>query len=115
MHNVVQLDIKEKKRGRPAVWPDWAIFWTLGHFLKSLAAINLPNSLTFLGNFLKVSKSIIFLVKSFLGNFYGYLAIFSGHTAVQCHSKIKKLGLEVEPRQTKHIFSIYVHFQRLDK
>ena len=27
-----------------------------------------------------VSKSIIFLVNSFLGNFYGKFAIFSGHT-----------------------------------
>ena len=31
--------------------------------------------------FVKVSKSLIFLVKSFLGNFYKILAIFSGHTA----------------------------------
>ena len=31
--------------------------------------------------FVKVSKSIIFLVKSFLGNIYRHLAIFSGHTA----------------------------------
>ena len=31
--------------------------------------------------FVKVTKSIIFLVKSFLGNFYRHLAIFSGHTA----------------------------------
>ena len=30
--------------------------------------------------FVKVSKSIIFLVKSFLGNFYRHLAILSGHT-----------------------------------
>ena len=29
------------------VWPDWAIFWTLGHFLKPVAAINLPKSPTF--------------------------------------------------------------------
>ena len=28
-----------------------------------------------------MSKSIIFLEKSFLGNFYRHLAIFSGHTA----------------------------------
>ena len=27
-------------------------------------------------------KSIIFLVKSFLGNFYRHLVIFSGHTVV---------------------------------
>ena len=25
-----------------AVWPDWAIYWTLGNFLKPLATINLP-------------------------------------------------------------------------
>ena len=47
-----------------------------GNFLKPLAAINLPKSPTFLGNFVKVSKSIIFQVKSFLGNFYRHLAIF---------------------------------------
>ena len=40
-----------------AVWPEWAIFWTLGHFLKPLAAINLPKALTFLGSFVKVSNS----------------------------------------------------------
>ena len=35
----------------PAVWPDWVIYWTLGNFLKSLAAINLSKSPTLLGNF----------------------------------------------------------------
>ena len=45
-----------------AVWtlsvrPDLAIFWTLGNFLKPLAAINLPKSPTFLGKF---SSEIIF-------------------------------------------------------
>ena len=35
-----------------AVWPDWAIYWTLGKFLLPLATINLPKSPTFLGNFL---------------------------------------------------------------
>ena len=55
------------------VWPDWAIYWTLGNFLKPLAKINLPKSLKFLGNF---CIAIIFLVKSFLGNFYRHLAIF---------------------------------------
>ena len=50
--------------------------WTFGHFLKSLATINLPKSPTFLGNYCKGVKSIIFLVKSHLGNFYRNLAIF---------------------------------------
>ena len=33
------------------VWPDWAIYWILGNFLKHLATINLPKSTRFLGNF----------------------------------------------------------------
>ena len=63
-----------------AVWPYWAIYWTLGNFLKPMATISLPKSPTFLGNFWKVWQFIIFLVKSFLANFYTHLAIFSGHT-----------------------------------
>ena len=51
------------------------LYCTLGHFLKPLATINLPKSPTFLSNFCKGVK-IIFLVKSFLGNFYRHLAIF---------------------------------------
>ena len=40
-------------------------------------------------------NSIIFLVKSFLGNFYRHLAIFSGHTAHNLHLKtsIQELNL----------------------
>ena len=49
-------------------------------FLKPLAAINLPKFPIFLCNFLQVSTFIIFLVKSFLGNFYRHLVIFSDHT-----------------------------------
>ena len=59
------------------VWPNWAIYWTLGNILKPLAKINLPKSSTFLGNF---CKGVIFLVISFLGNFYRHFSIFSGHT-----------------------------------
>ena len=61
---------------RHPVWPDWAIYWTLGNFLKTLATFNLPKSFTFLGNFCKGVKSFIFLVKILLGNFYRHLAIF---------------------------------------
>ena len=60
-----------------SVWPDWAIFCTLGNFFKPLETINLPKSLTFLGNFCKgvkilnFSSEIIFgqLLQTF-GNFY---------------------------------------------
>ena len=60
-----------------AEWPEWAIYWTLGKFLKPLATINLPNYSTFLGNFYKgvkiynFSSEIIFeqLLQTF-GNFF---------------------------------------------
>ena len=42
-----------------------------------------PNLLHSLAIFVKVSKSIIFLANSFLGNFYRHLAIFSDHTDCQ--------------------------------
>ena len=52
----------------------WATFQSLW---QQLICPNLPRSETFL---VKVSKSFIFLVKSFLGNFYRHSAFFSGHT-----------------------------------
>ena len=39
-----------------AVWPDLAIYWTLGNFLMPLAPINLPKSPSFLGNLCKGVK-----------------------------------------------------------
>ena len=39
-----------------AVWPDLAIDWTLGNFLKPLATINLPKSPTFICIFCKGVK-----------------------------------------------------------
>ena len=64
------------------------IYWTLGNFLKPLATINLLKSPTSLGNFWKVLKSVIFLVKSFLGNFYRHLAFF---LVTLCEGDILKL------------------------
>ena len=63
-------------------------FYTLGNFLKPLATINYPKSLTFLGNFCKYVKIYHFSWKSFLGNFIGIWRFFSGHTcgaAFKCH------------------------------
>ena len=51
-----------------AVWPDWAIYWTLGNFSKSLATINLPKSLAFLGNFCKGVKIFNFTSKINFGH-----------------------------------------------
>ena len=61
-------------------------FFPLGDFLKPLATIIFPKSPTFLGNVCKGVK-IIFLLKSFLGNFYKRCAIFSGHTGVDPFKK----------------------------
>ena len=59
------------------VWPDWAIYWTLGNFLKPFATNNLPKSPTFLGIFCKCVKIFNFssvinfgqLLQTF-GNFF---------------------------------------------
>ena len=58
----------------PPVWPDWATFWSLW---QQLICPNLPHSLAI---FVKVSKSIIFLVKSFWATFMDIWQYFSGHT-----------------------------------
>ena len=56
------------KRGLlQAVWPDWAIYSTLCNFLKPLAAINLPKSPTFLGNFCKGVKIYHFSSETIFG------------------------------------------------
>ena len=74
------------------VRPDWLIYWTLDNFSKPLATINLPKSLTLLGNFWKGVKIYHFLVESFLGNFYRHMAIFfwshwlRSTTFLGCHS-----------------------------
>ena len=63
-----------------AVWPVWAIYWTLGKFLKPLSTINLPKYPRFLGKFCKGVKIYHIFSGIVFGNFYRHLAIFSGHT-----------------------------------
>ena len=64
---------------RLPVWPDWAIYWTLGKILKPLATINLPKSLTFLGIFCKCVKIYHFSSVIIFGQLLW--RFFSGHTA----------------------------------
>ena len=54
------------------VWPDCAIYWTLGNFVKPLATINLPKS----PNYCKGVNHFHFSSEIILGNFYRHLAIF---------------------------------------
>ena len=65
------------------VRPNWSIYWTLGNFLKPLATIDSPKSPILSGIFVKVSLSIIFLVKSFQATFIDILRFFSGHTVAK--------------------------------
>ena len=67
------------------VWKVWGVqsrvtrLCNLLHFgtlFKACATIILPKLLTFLAIFVKVSKSFICLLKSFLGNFYRHLVTF---------------------------------------
>ena len=68
--------LKPKKCRQWLVWPDWAIFCTLGNFLSLWQQLIVPNCPCYLAICVKVSKSFIFLVKSFYDNFYRHLATF---------------------------------------
>ena len=59
------------------IWRFIGLGATFKSFWQQLICPNLSHSK---GIFVKESKSIIFLVKSILGKFYRYFAIFSGHT-----------------------------------
>ena len=68
-----------------SVWPDWAIYWTLGYFLEPLATINLLKSPTFLGNFYKVVK-----IYEFWATFIDIWQFFSGHTESGAHHRRRR-------------------------
>ena len=69
-------ELKQAPPLRPleTVWPDWAIYWTLGKFLKPLATTNLPKSPTVLSNFWKGVK-----IYHFWATFIDIWRFFSGH------------------------------------
>ena len=68
------------------VWPDWAIYWTLGNFSKPFATINLPKSPTFLGNFCKAANIIHFFYWNHIwASFIDIWRFLSGHTATYRH------------------------------
>ena len=103
------------------VWPDWAIYWTLGNFSKLLAKISLPKSPKFFGKFCKGLKIFNFLVKSFLGNFYRYFIwrLFTGHTVRKlksnqiADSERNRFGTNWNPFKNFIVFRIVVVFKIL--
>ena len=81
------------------VWPDWAIYWTFGKFLKPLATINLPKSPTLLGNFCKSVKIYHFSREIIFGQLFWHLAIFSGHTVSSQKNPVAfSFKLDTNPR-----------------
>ena len=75
---------RERERvGKEAVWPDWAIYWTLGHFSKPAATISLQKSPTFLFSLYKGLKIFNFSSEIIFGQlFMNIWQLFTGgHTA----------------------------------
>ena len=63
------------------VWPDWAIYCTLGNFSKPVATFILPKFTTFFDNFRKVLKIFNFPSEIILGNFYRDISqLFTGQS-----------------------------------
>ena len=82
------------------MWPDWAIYWVLGNFLKPLATINLPKSPTFKSNFCKgviiypFCSEIIFgqLLETF-GDFFLVTLVAIGNFNFRCNHFIGGLSV----------------------
>ena len=72
------------------VWQDWAIFGLWVTFQSLWQQLICPILINSEAIFVKVSNSILFLVKSFLGNFYKHLAIFYGHKG-PCLKKLQNI------------------------
>ena len=98
-----------------AVWPDLAIFWTLGNFLKPLATINLPK---FPNNFCKGVKIYHFgseiIFRQLLQTFGD---VFSGHTAKpwkveKSRKSWKKSKRNISPRHGYFRASVQILFWR---
>ena len=62
------------------VWPDWAIYCTLGKFSKQVATIILLKSPTFLGSFCKGVKIFHFSNGIFWATNIDIWQLLTGHT-----------------------------------
>ena len=75
-----ELGIYVPAGSRQPVWPDWAIYWALGKFLKLLRIIIFPKYHTFLGNFCKGVKIYHFGIEIIFGQLlYAFGDFFWSH------------------------------------
>ena len=84
--NAFRRDPLSSGYGRRPVWPDLAIYWTLGNFLKPLAIINLPKSPTVLGNFCVGAKIFNFSSEILFGQLLWTFGDFSLVTLLVVHT-----------------------------
>ena len=73
----MKINILIALSGQWSVWPVLAIYWTFVNFLKPLATINLPKSLTVLGNFCVGAKIYHFSSEIIFGQLLWTFAHFS--------------------------------------
>ena len=91
-----------------AVWPDWAIYCTLGYFSKPVARFICPKLLTFSVNFCKGVKISNYSSEIFLGNFYRHLATF-----YWSHWTLFNLLYVDSPSSFIHLRQHFRHFSKI--
>ena len=84
-----------------AVWPDRAIYWTLGNFSKPVATISWPKSPTFLGNSCKGVKIFNFSVEFIFGQLLQTFGDFLLVTLQQIPSSLLNRCKECSFERTK--------------
>ena len=90
------MNTSKINRHKEPVWPDWAIYWALGKFLKRLATIDLPKSPTFLGKFLLSCRNLSFCQWNyFWATFIDIWRFFYGHTGYSCCLRLKSKGIGI--------------------
>ena len=88
----------DKKRTEHPVWPDWAIYCTLGNFSKPVATIILPKSPTFLGNFCKVFEIFQVASEVIFGQLLQTFGIFLMVTLWTSPSRVSSSSSSFSPR-----------------
>ena len=89
-------DTQREEYTRP-VWPDCAIYCTLGNFSKPVASIILPIIAHIFRQFLLSCQTLSFFWWNHLGNFYSNLATFNWS---HCSRRGRPLGRRIHARSS---------------
>ena len=103
------------------VWPDWAIYWTLGKFLKPLATINFAQISHILRQFLERCQNLQFFYwNHFWATFIDIWRFVSGHTEDEQNDKLDVTKLDRSPTRgrwtaSRHFFSWSNQYKMVNK